>query len=64
MGEKKRQGIKLYYDLFPALQGLTNEEKGILFTAIMDYAEYDIVPEFDGALKIAWASIQDCFGVV
>ena len=42
----------------PCLKRLTNEEKGILFEAILDYGEYALEPELDGVLGIAWDFIQ------
>lgn len=48
----------LYFNTRPALQWLSNEEKGILFEAILNYGELEVVPEFEGLLGMAWSFIQ------
>ena len=59
---KKNEGkssFVLYFDLRTPLELLSDEEKGRLFTAIFDYAEYGRMPEFDGALQMAFAFIKN-----
>lgn len=59
MANKGRPGVMMYFDVRPGLESLTTEEKGILFDAIMDYAELGILPEFASpALRIAWGFIH------
>lgn len=59
MANKGRPGVMMYFDIRPGLEPLTAEEKGILFDAIMDYAELGTLPEFASpALRIAWGFIQ------
>lgn len=55
-----RPGTMLYFDTRPCLKRLTNEQKGQLFEAILDYAEFSVVPDFgdDVGLSIAWDFIQ------
>lgn len=48
----------LYFDIRPCLKRLTAEEKGILFEAILDYGEFGLLPEIEGALGVAWDFIQ------
>ena len=58
---KKNEGkssFVLYFDLRTPLELLSDEEKGRLFTAIFDYAEYGRMPEFDGAL-IDWDQLMN-----
>lgn len=58
MGSSK-PGVMLYFDLRPCLQRLTNEQKGVLLTAILDYAEDGEIPEIDDiAVGIAWDFIK------
>lgn len=58
MANKGRPGVMMYFDIRPGLESLTAEEKGILFDAIMDYAELGTLPEFASpALRIAWGFI-------
>lgn len=47
-------GVMLYFDIKPGLKHLTLEEKGKLLTAILDYADDGLLPDFDGALGVAW----------
>ena len=56
----RRPGTMLYFDTRPCLKRLTNEQKGQLFEAILDYAEFSVVPDFgdDVGLSIAWDFIQ------
>lgn len=54
----KRPGIMLYFEVRPALRRLSDEEKGRLFEAILDYGENGILPIFDGCLGVAWDFIQ------
>lgn len=56
--EKKRPGVMLYFDIIPAIKLLSDEEKGILFDAILSYGETGIEPELDGKLAMAWVFIQ------
>lgn len=55
---KKQPGTMLYFDIRPCLKRLSREEKGALFEAILDYAEYGVLPEVDGVLGVAWDFIQ------
>ncbi len=54
----KQPGVMLYFDIRPSLRRLTNEEKGQLFEAILDYGQYGVAPELEGGLGIAWDFIQ------
>lgn len=54
----KRPGVMLYFDIRPSLKRLTTEEKGQLFEAILEYAEFEKIPKFDGCLGVAWDFIQ------
>lgn len=47
-------GVMLYFDIKPGLKRLSLEEKGKLLTAILDYAGDGLLPDFDGALGVAW----------
>ena len=47
-------GVMIYFDLRPCLKRLSLEEKGKLLEAILDYAGDGLLPEFDGALGVAW----------
>ena len=59
MAEKQKPGVMLYFDLRPCLQRLTNEQRGVLFTAILDYAESGVLPELvDVAVGIAWDFVK------
>lgn len=53
-----RPGVMFYFEVRPCLKRLSPEEKGVLFEAILDYGEFGVVPELDGAAAIAWDFIQ------
>jgi len=56
--DKKQPGVMLYFDIRPCLNRMNREEQGDLFVAILDYAQYGVVPELDGVLGVAWDFIQ------
>lgn len=59
MKKSGKPGVVVYFELRPAMKRLTAEQKGILFDAIMDYADEGIMPEFDDiALQIVWDFVQ------
>lgn len=53
-----KPGVMFYFDVRPCIKRLDANEKGRLFEAILDYGEFGIMPEFDGALGVAWDFIQ------
>ena len=55
-----RPGVMFYFNTRPCLKRLNNEQKGQLFEAILDYAEFGIVPDFgdDVGLSVAWDFTQ------
>ena len=58
MAEKGRPGVMFYFDMRPCLKRLSPEEKGRLFEGILDYAQFGVLPEFEGMLGVAWDFIQ------
>ena len=59
MKKNSKPGVVVYFDMRPAMKRLTAAQKGILFEAIMDYADDGVLPEFDDiALQIVWDFIQ------
>lgn len=53
-----KPGVMFYFDIRPCIKRLDINEKGRLFEAILDYGEFGIVPDLDGALGVAWDFIQ------
>lgn len=53
-----KPGVMFYFDVRPCIKRLDITEKGRLFEAILDYGEFGIVPDLDGALGVAWDFIQ------
>ena len=53
-----KQSLVLYHDIRGPLEMLSDEERGKLFLAILDYSEHGVIPDFDGALQMAFAFIQ------
>lgn len=58
MSRAKKQSFVLYYDIREPLELLNDDERGKLFTAVLDYAENGIIPEFSGMLAMAFAFIK------
>ena len=55
---QQKPGVMLYFEMRNVLEELSNEKRGILVSAILDYSEHGIQPDFRGSLRIAWASIR------
>lgn len=53
-----RPGVMVYFDLRPCLNRLSLREKGMLFDAILAYGQEQKLPEFRGALGVAWDFVQ------
>ena len=53
-----KPGVMFYFDVRPCIKRLDIAAKGQLFEAILDYGEFGIVPDLDGALGVAWDFIQ------
>ena len=53
-----KPGVMFYFDVRPCIKRLDITEKGRLFEAILDYGEFGVVPEFNGALGVAWDFLQ------
>ncbi len=61
MSKKGRSGVMIYFEFRPILKELTLEQTGALLLAILDYAENNMVPDFedDPMLRLAWACVRD-----
>lgn len=57
--KKQRPGVLIYFEIRKALTHLSNEQKGILFDAILSYGETGVDPDLDGLLAIAWVFIKN-----
>ena len=56
---KKKPGVMVYFDMRRMVKLLTDEEKGKLFEAILDYGETGQAGELTDTLRIVWPLIQD-----
>lgn len=56
MGE--RPGIMIYFDVRPAFDLLSHEQKGMLLEAMLEYAQHGVAPQLDGSCAIAWAFVK------
>ena len=54
-----KSSLVLYHDIREPLELLSDEERGRLFLAILNYSEFGEVPEFSGALSMAFAFIRN-----
>ena len=46
-----KKSFVLYHDIRTPLELLTDEQRGKLFIALLNYSEYGDLPDFDGADK-------------
>lgn len=53
-----KKSFVLYVDYWQHLENLTTEELGRLTTAIFDYVRTGVLPEIDGATKMAFSFIR------
>ncbi len=54
-----RPGVMFYFDMLPALKRLTKAQKADLFEALLEYAQFGVLPEFnDVGVSVAWDFIQ------
>lgn len=58
MADKKKSSFVLYHDIRGPLELLTDEQRGQLFLAILDYSEFGVLPKFSGSLQMAFAFIK------
>lgn len=58
MSESAKKTLVLYHDIRAPLELLDDEERGKLLSAILIYSEYGELPEFEGALQMAFAFIR------
>lgn len=54
----KRPGVMIYFTLRPVLERLSNEDKGILFDAILSYGDIGTTPPLPDTLYTLWPLIQ------
>lgn len=57
MAEGKNSFV-LYHDIREPLKLLSDEERGRLFLALLDYSEFGIMPDYDGSLGMAFAFVR------
>lgn len=54
----EKKSFVLYHDIRTPLELLTDEQRGKLFLALLNYSEYGELPDFDGALLMAFTFIR------
>ena len=56
MAANERPGFMIYFDIEPAIEILNDAQLGKLFRAIVEYAHYGVIQDFDDPIiKMAWA---------
>ena len=53
-----RPGIMIYFEILEPIKMLSDEDKGRLLVAMLEYGRDGIVPELDGALGIVWSFVH------
>jgi len=54
----RKQSFVLYHDIREPLELLTDEERGRLLSAILNYSEFGELPDFTGALQMAFVFVR------
>ena len=52
-----RPGIMLYFDILEPIRMLSDEDKGRLLVAMLEYGRDGVVPKLDGSLGIVWSFV-------
>lgn len=59
MGQAKKPGVMLYFELYPMLREMTAEDVRALIMAIFEYAQNGVETELpDTALRYVWALVK------
>lgn len=53
-----RPGVMIYFDILEPIKKLSDEDKGRLFLAMLEYGQNGTVPQFDGMLALAWGFVK------
>lgn len=53
-----KHGICVPYDLTEPIKALSDADKGRMMEAILEYGQSGNLPQFDGALALAWEFIK------
>ena len=53
-----RPGIMLYFDILGPIRLLPDSDKGRLLVGMLEYGQSGTVPEFSGALALAWEFVK------
>lgn len=53
-----RPGIMIYFDILEPIKMLSDEDKGRLLVAMLEYGRDGVKPEMDGALGIVWSFVH------
>lgn len=49
-----KPGMMVYFDMIPAFENMTDEERGKFFLAMLHYSQSGVVPALDEKLGMAW----------
>lgn len=52
-----RPGIMIYFDILGPIKMLSDEDKGRLLVAMLEYGKDGVMPELDGPLGIVWSFV-------
>ena len=53
-----KPGIMLYFDVLEPIRALPDREKGRLLTAMLEYGQGGMEPQFTGRLALAWGFVK------
>ena len=55
---ENKPGVMIYFDMLPALESLSNTDKGILFEAILRYGKYRVESKLTPKTQVIWPLIR------
>lgn len=58
-----KNSLVVYYDILEQLEDFTDEQVGKIFRAMVDYDKNDILPNFTGAMKLAFKFIKQSLDI-
>lgn len=53
-----KPGVMIYFDIIPLIEGMSPDDAGQLFLAILKYAQYGEIPSLSGLARSVWPFVK------
>lgn len=53
-----KPGVMIYFDIIPLIEGMSPDDAGQLFLAILKYAQYGEIPSLSGFALAVWPFVK------